>query len=262
MAVPQLVLDAIRFLLALAAPAALVALVLAGIALRREGTTSFSVGGGGFSKWMFWAIVMITLPQVFGWFAFWGVGAPLPGGGIGNGWMSGFSKWVFWAIVMITLPQVFGWFAFWGVGAPLPGGGIGNGWMSGFANDAVIFVNTFVIGRLVPVLAAWMVLRSVIDWSEGYTPLASILGAMFLLAIPASAALLQSWNDGTRFGTAAVLEGAWTYTASRIMPIAAGLAVIGAVVNFAFGRPAIRLIGSAAAFLTVSALWRLVVSMM
>src|ERR1700693_5504546 len=87
MAVPQLVLDAIRFLLALAAPASLVALVLAGIALRREGTTSFSVGGGGFSKWMFWAIVMITLPQVFGWFAFWGVGAPLPGGGIGNGWM-------------------------------------------------------------------------------------------------------------------------------------------------------------------------------
>ena len=220
MAVPQLVLDAIRFLLALAAPAALVALVLAGIALRREGTTSFSVGGGGFSKWMFWAIVMITLPQIFG------------------------------------------WFAFWGVGAPLPGGGIGNGWMSGFANDAVIFVNTFVIGRLVPVLAAWMVLRSVIDWSEGYTPLASILGAMFLLAIPASAALLQGWNDGTRFGTAAVLEGAWTYTASRIMPIAAWLAVIGAVVNFAFGRPAIRLIGSAAAFLTVSALWRLVVSMM
>jgi len=61
MAVPQLVLDAIRFLLALAAPASLVALVLAGIALRREGTTSFSVGGGGFSKWMFWAIVMITL---------------------------------------------------------------------------------------------------------------------------------------------------------------------------------------------------------
>jgi hypothetical protein len=46
------------------------------------------------------------------------------------------------------------------------------------------------------------------------------------------------------------------------MPIASGLAVIGAVINFAFGRPAIRLIGCAAAFLTVSALWKLVVSMM
>ena len=220
MAVPQFILDGIRLLLALAAPASLVALVLAGIALRREGTTSFSIGGGGFSKWMFWAIVMITLPQIFGWFAFWGIGAPLPGGGIGNGWMSAFS------------------------------------------NDATNFVNNFVIARLVPVLAAWMVLRAVIDFSEGYTPLASVLGAMFLLAIPATAALLQAWNDGTRFGTAAVLEGAWTYTASRIMPIAAGLAVIGAVVNFAFGRPAIRLIGCACAFLTVSAAWRLVVSMM
>ena len=145
---------------------------------------------------------------------------------------------MFWAIVMITLPQVFGWFAFWGVGSPLPGGGIGNGWMAAFANDAVIFVNTFVIERLVPVLAAWLVLRSVIDFSEGYTPLASILGAMFLLAIPATAALLKGWNDGTRFGTASVIEGAWTYTASRIMPIAAGLAVIGAIINFAFGRPA------------------------
>ena len=220
MGVPPLILDGIRLLLALAAPASLVALVLAAIALRREGTTTFSVGGGGFSKWMFWAIVMITLPQVFG------------------------------------------WFAFWGVGSPLPGGGIGNGWMAAFANAAVIFVNTFVIGRLVPVLAAWLVLRSVIDFSEGYTPLASILGAMFLLAIPATAALLQGWNDGTRFGTASVIEGAWTYTASRIMPIAAGLAVIGAIINFAFGRPAIRLIGCAGAFLTVSALWRLVVSMM
>jgi hypothetical protein len=220
MAVPQFILDGIRFLVALAAPASLVALVLAGIALRREGTTSFSVGSGGFSKWMFWAIVMITLPQVFG------------------------------------------WFAFWGVGAPIPGGGIGNGWMSAFANDAVSFVNNFVIARLVPVFAAWMVLRSVIDFSEGYTPLASILGAMFLLAIPATTALLQGWNDGTRFGTAAVLEGAWTYTASRIMPIAAGLAVIGAIISFAFGRPAIRLIGCAGAFLTVSALWQLVVSMM
>ena len=220
MGVPQLILDASRLLLALAAPASLVALVLAGIALRREGTTSFSVGGGGFSKWMFWAIVMITLPQVFGWFAFWGVGASLPSGGIGTGWMSTFS------------------------------------------NDATILVNTLVIGRLVPVLAAWMVLRSVIDFSEGYTPLASILGAMFLLAIPATAALLQGWNDGTRFGTAAVLEGAWTYTASRIMPIAAGLAVIGAIINFAFGRPAIRFIGCAGAFLTVAALWKLVVSMM
>jgi hypothetical protein len=216
----NLINDAIRLLMALAAPAALVALVLAGVALRRDGTLGFSVAGGGFSHW------------------------------------------AFWAVVMLTLPQVFAWFSFWGVGAPIPGGGISSGWMAAFRNDVVNFVNNFVIARLAPVLAAWFVLRSVIDVSEGHTPLLSIVAAMFLLAIPGTAALLQGWNDGTRFGTAAVLEGAWTYTASRIMPIAAGLAVIGAIINFAAGRPAIRLIGCAAAFLTISALWRLVVSMM
>src|SRR5437763_14014438 len=92
MGVPQLILDGIRFLLALAAPAALVALVLAGIALRREGTTSFSVGGGGFSRWMFWAPGMITRPHGFGGFGLWGVGAALPGGGRGKGRMTGMSN--------------------------------------------------------------------------------------------------------------------------------------------------------------------------
>jgi hypothetical protein len=85
---------------------------------------------------------------------------------------------------------------------------------------------------------------------------------MFLLSIASTQALLQGWNSGTKFATADVLAGLWTYTASRILPVAAGLAIIGAILNFAFGKPAMRLICCAAGFLTVSALWRLVVSMM
>jgi hypothetical protein len=46
------------------------------------------------------------------------------------------------------------------------------------------------------------------------------------------------------------------------MPIAAGLAVIGAIFNFLNHRPAMRLIASAIGFLTVSAVWKLVLSMM
>ncbi len=48
----------------------------------------------------------------------------------------------------------------------------------------------------------------------------------------------------------------WTYLASRIMPIAAGLAVCGVIVLFAFNRPDyLRLVMCAGGFLTVSALW-------
>ena len=91
-------------------------------------------------------------------------------------------------------------------------------------------------------LAAWLVLRGVVDVSEGRSPLYSILGAMFLLSIATTQALLQGWNSGTKSATADVLAGLWTYTASRILPVAAGLAIIGAILNFAFGKPAMRLI--------------------
>jgi len=51
--------------------------------------------------------------------------------------------------------------------------------------------------------------------------------------------------------------------ASQIMPIAAGLTICGAIIQFAFNRPGyLRLIICAGAFLTVSALWILINKMM
>jgi len=46
--------------LQLAPAAAIVALVLAGIGLRREGGTNFVIGGS-FTKWMLWAAIFATL---------------------------------------------------------------------------------------------------------------------------------------------------------------------------------------------------------
>ena len=60
MATPQLLNDIISVLLLLAPSAALLSLVLAGISLRREGTMTLAIGGG-FSKWMFWAVVFLTI---------------------------------------------------------------------------------------------------------------------------------------------------------------------------------------------------------
>lgn len=53
----------------------------------------------------------------------------------------------------------------------------------------------------------------------------------------------------------------WTYLVTTIMPIAAGLAIIGAIINFATQRPALRLAGVALALLSVSAVWQLVLAM-
>jgi hypothetical protein len=141
-----------------------------------------------------------------------------------------------------------------------PGGG--TAFLNVLRVDLTNFVNQFLVGVFAPVMAAWMVLRAVIDVAEGRSPLYSVLGAMFLLSVASTLTLLQSWNSGTKFATTDVLAALWTYTASRILPVAAGLAIIGAVLNFAFGKPSLRLVCAAGGFLTVSALWRLVRAMM
>jgi hypothetical protein len=173
-----------------------------------------------------------------------------------------FTKWILWTIIMLTLPGLLLWFSFFGLPVPAAAGAIGTSWLAGIFNDVSTFVNTFVIARLTVVLAAYFIIRAALDATEGRNPLPSVLTAMFLLAIPGMANLISSLQTGTRFAAADVLDGLWNYLVVKIMPAAAGLAVIGAIINFATHRPAMRLIAAALAFLTMSAIWRLVQQMM
>jgi hypothetical protein len=174
----------------------------------------------------------------------------------------GFTKWMLWAIILITMPQLLLWFGFFGLPVPATAGNISTGWLVGIRTDVATFINSFVIGRLTLALAAFFIIRAVLDASHGNSPLASVLTAMFLLAIPSTANLITTLQTATRFSPLDAIDGLWNYLAGRIMPIAAGLAVIGAIFNFATHRPAMRLIACAIGFLTVSALWRLVLQMM
>jgi hypothetical protein len=85
---PPLLYDIMRVLLLLTGPAAFVCLLNAGIALRKEGGTVFWVGGG-FSKWMLWAVIFLGLEPTLTWFQFFG--APVffpPGAAIGTPWLA------------------------------------------------------------------------------------------------------------------------------------------------------------------------------
>src|SRR5205807_2898627 len=217
MAVPQLLNDIIQVLLQLAPAASLVSLVLAGISLRREGGTTFLVGGG-------------------------------------------FTKWMFWAVVFITLGPLLGWFASFGVRSPVSVGGIGSSLIASFESDVSRFDTNFVAGRMITTLAAFFVLRAILDTASGGHPLPSILAAMFLLGAQTTYSLIQSYNTGSQFAAADVLDSLWNYLAGTIMPIAAGLAIVGAIINFATRRPAMRLVAVALAMLCVTGIWKLVLS--
>jgi len=105
-------------------------------------------------------------------------------------------------------------------------------------------------------------LRAILDAASGDHPLPSILAAMFLLGTQTTYNLLKSYNTGTQYATADVLDSLWNHLVGTIMPIAAVLALVGAILNFATRKPFMRLVAVALALLTVSAIWKLLVSMM
>ena len=189
MSTPLTLADIVRLLIQLLPGMALVCLVLAGIALRLEGGSTFSIGGG-------------------------------------------FTKWILWCVMLLTLPQLLLWFSFFGLPVPLSSGAIGTDWLEGIRGDVSAFINSFIIGRLTIVLAAYFIVRAVLDVTQGGNPLGSVLTAMFVLAVPTTANLIASLDSGTRFSAVDVLDGLWNYLAGRILPAAAGLAVVGAIFNF------------------------------
>jgi len=218
MTLPQIIVDLMKLLFDLAVPAAICALVLAGIALRREGGVNFVSGGG-------------------------------------------FSKWVLWSVIFLTLPQIVSWMAAQGIVLPPQGGNINSPWVNGVETSVNNFVTDVLVARLVPVLAAFFVLKAALDAAQGHNPLGSAVTAIFLLATSSTVQLMQTWNSGTTFAMTDMLGSIWNFLAGTILPEAAGLAVVGAILNYARHRPFLPLVGSGLAFLSVSALWRLVQAM-
>jgi len=217
MALPQIIAELLQLLFALAAPAAICTMILAGMALRQEGGVNFQVGGG-------------------------------------------FQKWILWSAILLTLPQLLSWFAAQGINLPAQSGG-GGGWVSALQNSFTQFVSGFLVARLIPVTAAWFVLKAALDTAQGQSPLGSMIAAIFMLSVSSTTQLFQSWNSGSQFATTDMLVSAWNFVAGHILPEAAGLAVVGAIINYVRHKPVGSLVTSALAFLSISAVWKLVQTM-
>ena len=218
MTLPQIIVDSMKLMFDLAVPSAICTMVLAGIALRREGGLDFQAGGH-------------------------------------------FQKWILWSVVFLTLPQLLSWLAAQGITMPAQGGSIGSPWVVSLETTFNNFVSGVVVTRLVPVLAAFFVLKAALDAAQGQNPLGSVVTAIFLLGVSSTIQLMQSWNSGSEFAMTDMLGSIWNFLAGTILPEAAGIAVVGAILNYARHRPFMPLIGSGLAFLSVSALWKLVQAM-
>ena len=172
-----------------------------------------------------------------------------------------FQRWMLWSVILLTLPQFLSWFAAQGITMPPQGLGVSGTWLRGLETSLTGFMSEVVVSRLVPVLAAFFVLKAALDAAQGSSPLGSIVTAIFLLGISGTVRLMQSFNSGTEFATTDMLVSLWNYLSGTILPEAAGLAVVGAIINYSRKKPFMPLVFSSLAFLSVTALWKLVQAM-
>src|SRR6476646_7510696 len=112
------------------------------------------------------------------------------------------------------------------------GSGIAGPWLRGMETSFTGVISDVVVGKLVPVLAAFFVLKAALDASQGASPLGSVVAAIFLLSTSGTAKLMQGFNSGGTLATVDMLASLWNYLAGTILPEAAGLAVVGAVSNY------------------------------
>ncbi len=169
-----------------------------------------------------------------------------------------FQRWILWSAILLTAPQLLSWFAAQGINLPPQAAGVSSPWLRAMETGFRGFVSDFITARLVPVLAAFLVLKAALDGAQGKNPLASVIPAMFLLGASSTLQLMQGWNSGSTFATADLLASLWNYLAGTILPLAAGLAVVGPIINYSRNKPFVSMIAAALAFLSVSALWKLV----
>ena len=172
-----------------------------------------------------------------------------------------FQRWMLWSVILLTLPQFLSWFAAQGITMPPQSAGIAGAWLQGMETSFTSFVSDVVVGRLVPILAAFFVLKAALDAAQGANPLGSVVSAIFLLGLSGTVRLMQGFNSGGEFATTDMLVSLWNYLAGTILPEAAGLAVVGAIINFSRKKPFMPLVFSALAFLSVTGLWELVQAM-
>ena len=172
-----------------------------------------------------------------------------------------FQRWMLWSVILLTLPQFLSWFAAQGITMPPQGAGITGAWLQGMETSFTSFVSDVVVGRLVPILAAFFVLKAALDAAQGASPLGSLVSVIFLLGLSGTVRLMQGFNSGGEFATTDMLVSLWNYLAGTILPEAAGLAVVGAVINFARRKSFMPLVFAALAFLSVTGLWELVQAM-
>ena len=95
-------------------------------------------------------------------------------GGINYQVGGSFLKYILWAAIFLTVQGIGRWFAGLGLGLNGINGNYGTGFLAPVVMVVTKFMQDVVLAHLIPVIAAALVLKAILDTAEGHSPLASI----------------------------------------------------------------------------------------
>src|SRR5260370_2697760 len=107
-----------------------------------------------------------------------------------------FQRWMLWSVILLARPQFLSWFAAQGITVPPQGAGISGPWLRGMETSVTGFISGVVVAKLIPVLAAFFVLKAALDAAQGRNPLGSVVAAIFRFPVSGHVTLLQSFHTG------------------------------------------------------------------
>src|SRR6185503_18556499 len=89
-----------------------------------------------------------------------------------------FQRWMLWSVILLTLPQFLSWFAAQGISLPAQGGNISSPWVMSVETSVSGFVSNVLVSKLIPILAAFCVLKAALDAADGQNPLGSVIAGI------------------------------------------------------------------------------------
>ena len=122
------------------------------------------------------------------------------------------------------------------------------------------FVKLWIVGKAVPAIAGFLVVKAILDSNDGESPLPSLIAAIFLLSVTGIWTMAQHWVGSDQYGIATGLSGALRYVLLTVCPIGGAFCFIGAVIKFIKGEKWGRLVISGLAMLSATGIWALVQS--
>lgn len=201
-------------------PLAILCFVMAGMQLRGEGGVNYDANGG-FFRWLAWGAVLLTIAPIMSWLSAEGITAAGNFGGLGGA---------------VSL-QPYG---------------------SSIVTALTDFVNNILIARIVPVIAGTLVLKALLDTSEGHSPIPSIVSSLFLLGISGFATMAQGWAGTDQYATAELLQSMLNWAMNSVSPVIGVICIYGAIFQFIRRRDWATTLFVGMGFLGVSGIWILV----